>query len=126
MKRDIGTAFYRFADLNSRYAVSLCLLLLVYLLSQMTPPFFQASHNCVFRYLTALPCPGCGVTSAVSGIFYGSPTGFITHPTVWVGALAAALRLGKHHGFPQLCSLSWWALLLGVTVCRWVFVALCY
>jgi hypothetical protein len=93
--------------------------------------------GCGFRWLTGLPCPGCGGTHALAALGDGDPLAALAHnPLVAslalgmvVLALAAALDRALHHG--RLAVLvaarvrgiarraGWW--MLGAGVVNWIF-----
>jgi hypothetical protein len=61
-------------------------------LAVWTPPSDPAQSLCLFRHVTHLDCPGCGLTRSISALAHGDLAGSIAaHPLGAAIALQAAL-----------------------------------
>ena len=50
------------------------------------------SWPCLFKIVTGLPCPGCGLTRAFSAVMHGDmKSAFFFHPLFWLVPVAALL-----------------------------------
>lgn len=75
---------------------SLAMLLLVAHL----PPDGAGIPVCLFRAMTGLPCPGCGLTRALSSLIQGHPAAaFSYHPFAFI-VLPLFLMLAAHNFLP--------------------------
>ena len=72
----------------------------VVLLSVWTPPESPDFSICLFRHVTHLPCPGCGLTRALSSLIQGNPAAaFSYHPFAFL-VLPLFLMLAVHNFLP--------------------------
>lgn len=90
---------------------------------------------CAFRYATGLPCPGCGMTTAVSHAAHGhflrsvitQPAGFLVGVALWVTvplmAYAAWRRLPADALLPRAPRHPWgWGVVVGpVVFAAWMY-----
>lgn len=75
---------------------SLAMLLLVSYL----PPDGAGVPICLFRAISGLPCPGCGLTRALSSLIQGNPAAaFSYHPFAFI-VLPLFLMLAAHNFLP--------------------------
>lgn len=75
---------------------SLAMLFLISLL----PPDGAGVPVCLFRALSGLPCPGCGLTRALSSLIQGHPAAaFSYHPFAFI-VLPLFLMLAVHNFLP--------------------------
>jgi hypothetical protein len=92
----------RRTDASVRIARTLCVALCgtVLLISIFeTPAFLSSLHVCLFKRLTGLPCPGCGLTRAFQAMSHGefravwhlNPFAFVLYPATWLLFLGALL-----------------------------------
>jgi hypothetical protein len=76
---------------------SLAMLFLVSLL----PPDGAGVPVCLFRALSGLPCPGCGLTRALSSLIQGNPAAALDyHPFAFI-VLPLFLMLAGHNFLPR-------------------------
>ena len=89
----------------------------------------EASHLglvlCPFRFVTHLPCPGCGMTRALLALCQGDLHGAIlAHPLSpfmalvlggwWINNLCAAYGLARPLRLPDAITRLWWLALIAV------------
>jgi hypothetical protein len=71
------------------------------LLVSHLPPDGAGVPVCFFRALSGLPCPGCGLTRALSSLIQGHPgSAFAYHPFAFI-VLPMFLLLALHNFLPQ-------------------------
>lgn len=82
---------------------------------------------CIFKALTGLPCPGCGMTRSFLHLFEGHlEEAFFYHPLFWVVPIVFGILLFRKHPIVAKFyrSQSFWTsllvLLIGVYVYRMV------
>lgn len=60
--------------------------------------FFSDTGICVFRRVTGLPCPSCGMTRSYLALFRGDiKTAFFMHPLFWMIPIIIGLILYSHY-----------------------------
>ena len=60
--------------------------------------FFSDTGICVFRRVTGLPCPSCGMTRSYLALFRGDiKTAFFMHPLFWMVPIIVGLILYSHY-----------------------------
>ena len=70
------------------------------LLVSHLPPDGAGVPVCLFRAMSGLPCPGCGLTRALSSLIQGNPAAaFDYHPFAFI-VLPLFLMLAAHNFFP--------------------------
>ena len=58
---------------------------------------FSDTGICVFRRVTGVPCPSCGMTRSYLALFHGDlKTAFFMHPLFWLVPIIAGLLLFSH------------------------------
>lgn len=103
------------------HIISALAFILCFCLVLVVPPLFADGHHCLFRFMFGLPCPGCGVTTAIKNSFGGSFSDLIGHPTIWLGGFHITLVITKKFlPIPDIRSRWWILLVLAVTALRWL------
>ena len=71
------------------------------LVVSVLPPAGAGIRVCLFQALSGLPCPGCGLTRALSSLIQGYPgAAFSYHPFAFI-VLPLFLLLALHNFVPQ-------------------------
>jgi hypothetical protein len=118
--KNISLQLEAFLSDKKWYVISALAFLVFFYFALVVPPLFADGHHCLFRFTFGLPCPGCGVTTAIKKSFGGSFNDLLSHPTIWIGGFYLTLVITKNFlSVPNINSKWWVLLILLVTAFRW-------